>query len=215
MERNTRLSLLFGAFVAAGAAHAGTILVSNNTSGAIGEYTTSGATVNASLITGLSDPGSLTLSGSDLYVEVGGDTIGEYTTGGATLNASFITSGLDNVHQISAFGSDIFVANGDPTDTIGEYTTAGATVNSALISGVDVAHGAASNGTDIFVVNNGSGASGTGFISEYNTSGGLVNASLITGLSSPEEMFSSWAQTSSSPTSLQASWANTPPREAP
>ena len=106
---------------------------------------------------------------------------------GATLDAAFIT-GLGNVHQISSFGSDIFVANGSPTNTIGEYTTAGGTVNSALISGVDVAHGVASNGSDIFVANNDTGASGTGFISEYTTSGGLVNASLITGLSSPEEI---------------------------
>ena len=149
--------------IAASCANASTILVSSNSSGIIGAYTTSGATVNASLITGLNSPGSLTLSGSDLFVEVGGDTIGEYTTGGASLNDAFIT-GLNNVHQISSFGSNIFVANGNPANAIGEYTTAGGTVNSALISGVDVAHGAASNGANIFVLNNGNGDPGTGFI---------------------------------------------------
>ena len=40
---NTSLRLLFGALLAAASgAHAGTILVSNNTSGTIGAYTTSG-----------------------------------------------------------------------------------------------------------------------------------------------------------------------------
>src|SRR5580704_16291119 len=117
MARNTYMSLLFGALAAAGAAHAGYVLVSNSSSGTIGVYTTSGATVNASLITGLNDPGSLTLSGSDLFVELGGNSIGEYTTGGSTVNAALIT-GLGNVHQISSFGSNLFVANGDPTNTI-------------------------------------------------------------------------------------------------
>ncbi len=64
MGRNAFLSLLFGVLVTASGARAGTILVSNNSSGTVGAYTTSGATVNASLITGLSNPGSLTLSGS-------------------------------------------------------------------------------------------------------------------------------------------------------
>jgi hypothetical protein len=39
-----------------GAAHGGSIFVTNFSAGTIGEYTTSGATVNASLITGLSEP---------------------------------------------------------------------------------------------------------------------------------------------------------------
>ena len=36
--------------------------------GTIGEYTTSGATVNAALISGLNDPHGIAVSGSDLFV---------------------------------------------------------------------------------------------------------------------------------------------------
>jgi hypothetical protein len=59
----------------------------------IGEYTTAGATVNASLVTGLSNPGGLAVSGGDIFVAntypIG--TIKEYTTAGVTVNASLIT----------------------------------------------------------------------------------------------------------------------------
>ena len=52
MRRNACLSLLFGALLAVSGARADTIFVSNNTGGTVGAYTTSGATVNASLISG-------------------------------------------------------------------------------------------------------------------------------------------------------------------
>jgi DNA-binding beta-propeller fold protein YncE len=64
--------------------------------GTIGEYTTAGATVNASLISGLSFPWGIATSGNDIFVDnEGNGTIGEYTTAGATVNADLI-SGLDN-----------------------------------------------------------------------------------------------------------------------
>ena len=61
--------------------------------GTIGEYTTSGATVNASLITGLNRPMGIAVFGSGICLSrtVDGGTIGEYTTSGATVNASLIT----------------------------------------------------------------------------------------------------------------------------
>ena len=49
----------------------------------IGEYTTTGTTVNASLITGLLHPLSIAVSGGDIFVLNGNGTIGEYTTSGA------------------------------------------------------------------------------------------------------------------------------------
>ena len=68
-----------------GAARAGdTIFVANNTDGTIGAYTTSGATVNAALISGLHAPVGIAVSGSDLFV-ANGVTIGAYTTSGATV----------------------------------------------------------------------------------------------------------------------------------
>jgi hypothetical protein len=107
--------------------------------GTIGEYTTSGATVNPALISGLSAPSGIALSGSDLFVVNGvlNGPIGEYTTSGVTVNATLI-SGLNIPFGIALSGSDLFVSNGGllpGTGTIGAYTTSGATVNPALISG--------------------------------------------------------------------------------
>ncbi len=62
------------------------IYVTNLVSNTIGEYTTTGAVVNASLITGLNAPTAIAVSGVDLFVtNAYGDTIGEYTTSGATV----------------------------------------------------------------------------------------------------------------------------------
>src|SRR5438477_89362 len=114
----------------------GQIFVVNDGNGTIGEYTTSGATVNAALITGLNFPTGIALSGGDLFVvnDVN-STIGEYTTSGATVNAALI-SGLNFPGDIAFSGADLFVTN-ENNGTIGEYTTSGATVNPALISGLN------------------------------------------------------------------------------
>jgi len=65
--------------------------------GVVGEYTTSGGTVNASLIPGLtfSYPADLASDGSgELFVAEGqSGMIGEFTTNGGTVNAALI-SGL-------------------------------------------------------------------------------------------------------------------------
>jgi hypothetical protein len=105
--------------------------------GTIGEYTTSGATVNTALISsGLSDSFGIAVSGSNLFVtNFGGSTIGEYTTSGATVNVPLI-SGLSAPIGIAVDGSDLFVVNSG-ANTVGEYTTSGATVNAALITGLD------------------------------------------------------------------------------
>jgi hypothetical protein len=70
------------------------IYVGNNGSDSLGEYTTSGATVNASLVSELGQIDGLAVSGGDLYVANWlSSTIGEYTISGATVNATLV-SGL-------------------------------------------------------------------------------------------------------------------------
>jgi hypothetical protein len=85
-------------------------------SGAVSEYTTSGATVNASLVTGLKETSNITVSGTNLYVaNLGDGTIGEYTTSGATVNASLI-SGLSYPQAIAVTVSpstNLVAAKGD------------------------------------------------------------------------------------------------------
>jgi len=147
--------------------------------GTVSEYTTTGATVDASLVTRLNLPVQVAFSGSDLFVtNLGGGTIGEYTTSGQVVNASLI-SRLSNPAGIAISGSDLFVAN-KSAGTIGEYTTSGATVNASIITGLSSPYGIAISGTSLFVSN----ATGN-TIGEYTTSRATVNASLISGLNWP------------------------------
>src|SRR5271155_4081159 len=102
MKRGAPLSFLLGVVLSCSAIRADTILVANLGADTIGEYTTSGSTLNASLVSGLSSPGSIAVSGFNFFVvnESPTNTIGEYTTSGGTVNASLISS-VTNPHQIT------------------------------------------------------------------------------------------------------------------
>ena len=168
----------------------GDIYATSYPSGTVGEYTTSGTTVNPTLISGLNYPYGIAASGSDLFVanyghDGTGSTVGEYTTSGATVNPSFI-SGLTAPFAITVSGSDLFVANETINNSwISEYTTSGAIVNPVLISGLSYPFAMVVSGPDIFVANQYTGVLGPGSISEYTTDGATVNASLVSGLSEP------------------------------
>src|SRR5437763_16139924 len=79
------------------AARADQIFVTNAAIGMIGAYTTAGATVDPALISGLSRPFGIAVSGSDLVVAsggsgtTGGGRIGKYTTAGGRVNAPMIS----------------------------------------------------------------------------------------------------------------------------
>ena len=161
----------------------GQIFVGDIAFGRVGEYTTSGATVNASLITGYSS-GGVAVSGANLYV-VSGDTIAEYNAITGAPVAVPLVSGLSTPIGIALSGGDLFVAN-HGNNTIGEFNaTTGATVNAALVSGLDSPVGIAVSAGDLFVANYGATGLGT-TVGEYNaTTGAPVNASLVSGLSTP------------------------------
>src|SRR5215475_12685714 len=171
-----------------GATRADEIFVTNvdvppNLDNTIGAYTTSGATVNPALISGLQFPTDIAVSGSNLFVVDGdAEAIGLYTTSGATVNPALIS--LNSPSGIAISGSFLFVSGNiveTPTNgTIGVYTTSGATVNPALISAVSVPPGISISGSDLFVVN-----TGTGTVGKYTTSGDPVNPALISGLDFP------------------------------
>src|SRR6478672_7305137 len=85
-------AVLLGLLLSHNAARADQIFVANISIGTIGEYTTSGATVNPALISGLSFPVGIAVSGSDLFVlNTAIGTIGKYTTSGATVNPDLIS----------------------------------------------------------------------------------------------------------------------------
>lgn len=161
------------------------LYVSSNGSGTIGEYTTSGATINASFISGLNSPAGIAFSGNDLFVaNSGSGTIGEYTASGATVNASLI-SGLSNPYDIAISGNNLFVLSGSINGgwSIGEYTTSGAVVNSNP-TGLNTFYmyfptGIAASGNSLFAIVN----SPAGTVDQYSTTTGTTQ--LITGLTRP------------------------------
>src|SRR5664279_4539457 len=72
------------------------ILVANFGSGTIGEYLTTGATVNASLLSGFSRPIGIALGGNnEIFVSyLGGGAsggVGEYSISGSPINPSLIS----------------------------------------------------------------------------------------------------------------------------
>jgi hypothetical protein len=80
----------------------GNLYVLGQNPGVIGEYNaTTGATINASLVTGLDHPGGMAVSGGDIFVTTGAvaggiGSVAEYdATTGATINASLITGLVD------------------------------------------------------------------------------------------------------------------------
>ena len=110
--------------------------VTSEGSGAIGEYNaTTGATVNASLVSGLNGPFGIAVSGQNLWVaNTGGSTIGEYNaTTGAAVNDSLV-SGLNSPLGIAVLGGDLWVTNSS-SGTIGQYNaTTGAAVTTPSIT---------------------------------------------------------------------------------
>jgi len=177
---NTVLIIFLGTLLA-GQAH-GQIYVASS-GGNIGEYTTSGATVNASLISDPNGPNFIVVSGGNLLVvNTINDTIGEYdATTGATVNASLV-SGLNTPIALALSGGNLFVLS-IYGGTIGVYdATTGATVNASLVSGLSGSpYALALSGGHLFV-----NQTGNGTISEYDAiTGAVINASLVSGLSGP------------------------------
>src|SRR6266496_3154496 len=112
------------------------IFVVNSQTGAIGEYTTSGATVNPALITTVGSPlpAGIAVSGRDLFVSISNVTsesgrIGKFTTSGATVSPNLIP-GLSIPLGIAVSGDDLFVVDWG-AGKIGKYTTSGAIVNAS------------------------------------------------------------------------------------
>ena len=125
------------------------------------------APVNAPLLTGLVDPGSVAVSDSNIFIMGGSDgEIDKYTLSGTLVSPS-IVSGIVLAYGMVVVGSDLFVLN---NQRISEYTTSGVPVNLNLVTGLPDTVGITASGTDLFVTKFNS----TGSIAEYSTSGALV-----------------------------------------
>jgi hypothetical protein len=167
--------LSFGllALLCTGAADA-QVFVSNAGNGTISEYSTSLATVNTTLVSGLSGASALAASGSNLFVveSSGPDSgsVAEYTTSGATVNATLLSVGGSS---IAVSGSKLFLAHG--LTKVGEYTTSGATVNANLIGLDEGPYSIAATASNVYVAAL-AVPLGAGYVSEYDsTSGAPLN----------------------------------------
>ncbi len=87
------------------------IFVVNHGSGTIGKYDMSGATINASFISGLSSPTGIAFAGDFMYVAQGNGTVRKYTTAGTLANSALIT-GLYFPLGLAVSGVSLYVANG-------------------------------------------------------------------------------------------------------
>jgi len=147
--------------------------------GTVGEYTTTGAVVNAAIITGLTHPIFMAASGNDLFITDYDDGIvSEYTTSGVKVNAALVTGGAEG---ITISGDHMFVSY---NTTVREYTTSGTLINGSLVTGLQVASNVQVEGNDLFVLSAYLiGQYQYSKIGEYDaTTGAAINASLVTGL---------------------------------
>jgi hypothetical protein len=159
------------------------IYVSQYLSGTVGEYdATTGAVINASLVTGVSEPEGLVLSGNTLFVssgEANGGSVGTYNaTTGAPINPNFITSGVNGPAGLALSGNTLFVSN-EFGDNISTYdATTGATIAAPFITGLAYPYALALSGNNLYVSQD---YSATNWVGEYNAStGATINAQLFT-----------------------------------
>jgi len=174
------------------------LFVANYGANSIGEYTTSGATVNASLISGLSGPIGVAIYGSDLFVgninSTGShaDQAVEYNlaTPTPTLLGSLTLGSSANGIAVSANGANLYVTS-NSGNAIYDYATsnimlAGNASPTATWTdtGYTSAYGIAIYGSDLFVTQDQS----VNDVLEFTTSGSPVSTTpdpLITGLNDP------------------------------
>jgi hypothetical protein len=188
-----KFSVAFTALVVAIAggssgARAGELLVVDELAGTVGQYdATTGATINASFISGLTNgPRDMKLSGGDLYITSNSGPVGQYNAStGGTINSSFV-SGIGYSTAIAFSGSNYDVVGILPSRYVNGYTPSGLAFSDAP-SAAFGAWGAAVLGNTLYISLLPGDMAGQGTIAEYNaTTGALINANFITGLSEPE-----------------------------
>jgi hypothetical protein len=168
------------------------------TGSGVSEYNLDGSTVNASLITipGFSDPSAIALDGSDLLVGNLSNGLSEYTLSGSPVSVPLVPFDSYGQGAVLKVGSTIYTTDSAPNEAtyapdpfVGSI---GTIANGAetdfyiygIANGIDAPISLAASGSNLFVLNYGSGSVG-----EYNTSAptsggsltsaGIINSSLI------------------------------------
>lgn len=156
--------------------HAQLYITSGGSNGFIGEYSTTGETINASLAS-MGAPVGIALSGNDLFVvkessTPGSAAIREYTTAGNAVNTSLFV-GLYNPFGLAISGNDLFVADYD-NSAVGEFSTSGDSANPFLLTYPNVwgPYGLTVDNGYLYV-------GGYEKVGKFTLSGQVVNANLI------------------------------------
>ena len=181
---NSFLIIFLGTLLAV-QAHA-QIYVVDQCDGTIGKYdATTGATINASLVSGLNYPTGVAVSDGNLFVtNQFGFTVAKYDAAtGATINAALI-SGYPYPTGIAVSGGNLFVVSGSG-GVVSKYdATTGAPINTAFVSGLNSPSGIAVSGGNLFVATINSQTVG-----KYDaTTGAAINPSLVSGLFYPNSI---------------------------
>ena len=159
------------------------LYVTNFQSNTVGMYDgLTGEPINAALITGLSGPSGIVVSGSKLYVanETSG-TVGLYNAQtGAPINRALIT-GLSQPVGLALAGSRLYLSDGG-TLVVSVYdAVTGAAIKAPLVGGLTDPEEVIVAGNNLYVED---GMAGT--VATYDaTTGAAINPSLITGLNNP------------------------------
>jgi WD40 repeat protein len=147
----------------------------------VSEYNaTTGAAINANLITRLSTPSRLAVQGNTLFVANESGSVGKYDAAtGAAINASFITGMQFFPQGLAVQDNILFVANFG-YGTVGKYdASTGEVIDTYFITG-GFPTALALLGNRLFVLD------ASASVREYNaTTGAAINANLITQLSAP------------------------------
>ena len=146
----------------------------------VGVYTLTGSTVNANLITGITDPRRLLLDGAGgLFVlDANNDNLSKYSTATANTKVPGFTESTRGSLAMSYQTSGTLVStNAGGTNVLGKINPTTGAVVATGASGVIGSAMAIDEFGNIYVVNPSSDT-----IQKYDASGILLNASFITGL---------------------------------
>jgi hypothetical protein len=158
-----------------------TLFVTNFSAGTVSTFSTSGTTLNSSLLylgPG-SSPTGIAVMGNYLFVSHS-TGVDEYLLNGTHINSTIMP--LNGYPAgLAVVGSTLYIAGGSNYGVVNAYTfdSGGAQVGSpvALISGLSYPYAIATDNTYLYV-----GGYNNGAIGEYNLDGSVVNVSLISGL---------------------------------
>ncbi len=152
------------------------LFVSNQATGTVAEYTTTGTLVNASLIRGLSGPG-LAIADGFLYAVGQSGSVAKYKTSGELVTLHLTPSSIGYATSVAVHGTNLFVGY---FGGIGAYTTSGETLNPTLVKGLKNNYGLAATDAGIFV-----SSMFNGNITQYSATGVRIQNSLVKGLGGP------------------------------